>query len=96
MLKMYHRHAQAGGSSAYWEEFGRHGSLADRVRFLQVDPLRPLFERFLKPGATMLEGGCGRGQYVAYYTARGVNVVGLDFAREWLRRQTKLKRLSLF
>jgi SAM-dependent methyltransferase len=33
----------------------------------------------------MLEGGCGRAQYVAYYGSRGVKVVGLDFAREWLR-----------
>jgi SAM-dependent methyltransferase len=86
MLKMYHRHSEAGGSAAYWEEFGSHGTLADRIRFLDVDPLRPLFERYLKPGARMLEGGCGRGQYVAYYTARGANVVGLDFAREWLNR----------
>ncbi|MCC7418322.1 MAG: class I SAM-dependent methyltransferase [Acidobacteria bacterium] len=84
MLKMYHRHAEAGGSAAYWEEFGGHATLADRIRFLDVDPLRPLFQRYLKPGSRMLEGGCGRGQYVAYYAARGARVVGLDFAREWL------------
>ena len=83
---MYHRHVEAGGSAAYWEEFGRHGTLADRVRFCDVDPLRPLFLRFLTPGATMLEGGCGRGQYVAYYTARGAKVIDLDFARDWLKR----------
>jgi SAM-dependent methyltransferase len=85
MLKMYHRHTEAGGSAAYWEGFGSHGTLADRVRFCDLDPLRPLFQRFLKPGARMLEGGCGRGQYVAYYTARGATVVGLDFARDWLK-----------
>ena len=84
MLKMYHRHAESGASAAYWEKFGSGGTLADRLRFCEVDPLRPLFTRFLKPGATMLEGGCGRGQYVAYYTARGAKVVGLDFARDWL------------
>lgn len=84
MLKMYHRHAETGASAAYWEAFGRQGTLADRVRFLEMDPLRPLFRRYLKPGSTMLEGGCGRGQYVAYYTAQGVNVIGLDFARDWL------------
>jgi SAM-dependent methyltransferase len=84
MLKMYHQHQQPGASSAYWEDFGREGTLADRLRFCEIDPLRPLFLRYVKPGATMLEGGCGRGQYVAYYTARGVKVIGLDFAREWL------------
>jgi ubiquinone/menaquinone biosynthesis C-methylase UbiE len=85
MLKMYHRHTEAGGSAAYWEGFGSHGTLADRLRFCDTDPLRPLFQRFLRPGATMLEGGCGRGQYVAYYTKQGAKVVGLDFARDWLK-----------
>jgi SAM-dependent methyltransferase len=85
MLKMYHRHYDSGGAAAYWEEFGTHGTLADRLRFCDVDPLRPLFLRYLKAGAVMLEGGCGRGQYVAYYTAHGAKVIGLDFAREWLR-----------
>jgi SAM-dependent methyltransferase len=32
----------------------------------------------------VLEGGCGRGQYVAYYSARGARMVGLDFARDAL------------
>lgn len=81
---MYHHHVESGASAAYWEEFGSDGTLADRLRFCDVDPLRPLFLRYLTPGATMLEGGCGRGQYVAYYSARGIKVVGLDFAREWL------------
>lgn len=84
MLKMYHRHAEPGGSAAYWEAFGSEGTLADRLRFCDVDPLRPLFLRHLRPGAMMLEGGCGRGQYVAYYSRRGATVIGLDFAREWL------------
>jgi len=51
-----------------------------------VDPLRPLFEEFPGPGALVLEGGCGRGQYVAYYAARGVRMVGLDFATATLSR----------
>ena len=86
MLKMFHRHAEGGGSAAFWEEFGSEGSFDDRLRFCETDPLRPLFEQFARPGTRMLEGGCGQGQYVAYYTARGVKVVGLDFAREWLGR----------
>ena len=81
---MYHRHAEPGSSAAYWEEFGSGSTLADHLRFCEVDPLRPLFARFLRPGSIMLEGGCGRGQYVAYYSGGGVKVVGLDFARAWL------------
>ena len=86
MLKMYHRHAQGGESPAFWEEFGSDGSFEERLRFCEVDPLRSLFLQHARPGTRLLEGGCGQGQYVAYYTARGVDVVGLDFARDWLRR----------
>lgn len=82
---MYHRHGEAGDSPAYWEEFGSGTTLADHLRFCEIDPLAPLIRRVLKPGAVMLEGGCGRGQYVAYYGAKGTTVIGLDFAREWLR-----------
>ena len=82
---MYHRHVETGSSAAYWEMFGAGSSLAEHARFCEVDPLRPLFRRFLRPGSVMLEGGCGRGQYVAYYGARGAKVIGLDFAREWLK-----------
>jgi SAM-dependent methyltransferase len=84
MLKMYHRHQEPGSSAAYWEAFGGERPLAEHLRFCDVDPLRPLFTRVLAPGAVMLEGGCGRGQYVAYYAARGAKVIGLDFARDWL------------
>ena len=85
MLKMYHRHQESGSSAAYWGAFGGEQPLAEHLRFCDVDPLRPLFTRVLGPGAVMLEGGCGRGQYVAYYAARGAKVIGLDFAREWLK-----------
>lgn len=81
---MYHRHGESGTSAAYWEGFGGAAALGDHLRFCDVDPLRPLFVRFLKPGSVMLEGGCGRAQYVAYYSERGAKVVGLDFARGWL------------
>ena len=85
MLKMYHRHQEAGSSAAYWEGFGGEQPLAEHLRFCDVDPLRPLFTRVLAPGAVMLEGGCGRAQYVAYYAARGATVIGLDFARDYLK-----------
>jgi len=85
MLKMYHRGAHAGGAG-FWDETWDDGQLEAAIRFCEVDPLRPLFEQHLSPGMLMLEGGCGRGQYVVYYGARGVKVVGFDFARGVLRR----------
>lgn len=86
MLKMYQQRLHSGDSDALWEEEWSQTSFEQSMAFCEVDPLRPLFEKYAQPGKVMLEGGCGQGQYVAYYEERGVNVVGLDFALETLGR----------
>jgi ubiquinone/menaquinone biosynthesis C-methylase UbiE len=85
MLKMYHDRPHAGDSPDLWEENWRAAQFEQGVRFCAIDPLRPLFEEYLKPGGLMLEGGCGMGTYVTYYAARGFKVVGLDFAQKALK-----------
>jgi SAM-dependent methyltransferase len=92
VLKMHQFRSDSGGSPAFWEENWGAGGVEGAVRFCTVDPLRPLFERLVPPGSRMLEGGCGLGQYVVYYSAHGRTVVGLDFARETLRRLRLAKR----
>jgi ubiquinone/menaquinone biosynthesis C-methylase UbiE len=84
MLKMYHQRLHKGDSPALWEETWEQTSFEEALRFCEHDPLRPLFERYTRPGTVMLEGGCGQGQYVAHYQARDVRVVGLDFAQSTL------------
>lgn len=84
MMKMYHR-ATNPGEAGFWEDRWSDGRLEEAIRFCEVDPLRPVFERWLKPGTRVLEGGCGRGQYVVYYGQRGAWVLGLDFAGSTLR-----------
>lgn len=81
---MYHERAHAGDTPEFWEENWANSQFEQAVKFCSVDPLRPLFEKYLKPGAVMLEGGCGMGQYVAYYAAKGFRVIGLDFAERAL------------
>lgn len=80
MLKMYHRAQQSGEAPEFWESTWSDGAFAEALRFCEVDPLRPLFEKYGRPGVLMLEGGCGRGQYVTYYSRNRQRVVGLDFA----------------
>lgn len=83
---MYQIRGTRGDSAVFWEDNWSSGSFENAVRFCEIDPLRALFERYVPPGSRMLEGGCGLGQYVAYYAVRGRTVVGLDFARETLAR----------
>lgn len=84
MLKMYHTKTRSGSTPEFWEENWEAGQFEESVRFSIVDPLRPLFEEFLRSDSLMLEGGCGMGNYISYYTARGFNVIGLDFAQRAL------------
>src|SRR5438445_1830908 len=83
---MYHADAEMGGSAIFWEHAWSDDSYNDALRFCEIDPLGPVLQRYAKSGCRMLEGGCGRGQYVVYYRARGCRVVGLDFARDALAR----------
>lgn len=95
MLKMFHRSTAAGGSAPFWREVWSEAAFEEALRFCELDPLRPLMARHIRPGQILLEGGCGIGQYVAYHSARGVRAVGLDFERECLaelgRRRPELR-----
>lgn len=84
MLKMFHRLDVAGSSVEFWEQTWTEGDFAASARFCDVDPLRSFFDRNVRPGSVMLEGGCGRGLYVAHHAAQGVRAVGLDFATRTL------------
>ncbi len=86
VLKMYQSSRHRGDSAEHWEDCWAHHSFEDALRFCEQDPLRRLFERYVPPGSRVLEGGCGAGQYVAYYTDHGRRMVGVDFARDALVR----------
>ncbi len=86
MLKMYQNHNHTGNSVELWEENWETAQFNHGLQFCKIDPLRPLFEKYCKEGSLMLEGGCGIGQYVTYYTQKGVKVIGLDFAQKALHQ----------
>jgi SAM-dependent methyltransferase len=86
MLKMYNTNNHAGNTPDFWEETWATSEFERSVSFCAVDPLRPLFEKYLRSDSLMLEGGCGMGNYVAYYSTRGYRVIGLDFAQRTLKK----------
>lgn len=89
MIKMYQTKAHAGNTPDFWEENWETIQFEESLRFCSIDPLRPLFEKYSQKGSLMLEGGCGLGQYLAYYAAKGRRVIGLDFARQALKNLHK-------
>lgn len=85
MLKMFHGASAPGSEPAFWEEAWSDGAFDAALRFCRVDPLRGLFDRYVYPGDVLLEGGCGRGNYVVFESERGVYSIGLDFAEQTMR-----------
>lgn len=50
----------------------------------------PMTRRFLKPGSRILEGGCGKGQFVYSLQSRGYDAVGIDFAQQTVEKVRSL------
>lgn len=92
---MYLKQSHAGNTPDFWEENWEKSQFEESVKFCRIDPLCPLFEKYSQKGSLVLEGGCGLGQYAAFYTLEGRRVVGLDFAQQTLkdlrRRQNHLE-----
>jgi hypothetical protein len=60
----------SGGLPARWEQHWQGSSLADAIRFCDLDPLIKILDANIRPGQRILEGGCGLGQYVIHYHRR--------------------------
>ncbi|MEJ7861512.1 MAG: class I SAM-dependent methyltransferase [Pyrinomonadaceae bacterium] len=86
MIKMYQKDKHEAGSVEFWEENWHQAEFEEYRRFCDKDPLKPFFEQYAPPGSLMLEGGCGIGHIVDYYSERGVKVIGLDFAQKTLHK----------
>lgn len=89
MLKMYHARRHSGSTPDYWAEVWDEIDFQASLELCDKDPLRPLFERYVKPDSLILEGGCGKGHWVSWFANRGNRVVGLDFS---LRTLSELSR----
>lgn len=50
----------------------------------------PITKRYLKPGAKILEGGCGKGQFVYSLHTRGYDTYGVDFAQKTVEKVNTL------
>jgi SAM-dependent methyltransferase len=72
-------------TQAFWAEHWGGHSPAALARVAATSPLTDLLARNLPPpGATVLEAGCGLGQYVVLLRERGYRAVGVDWATDSL------------
>ncbi len=67
----------------YWDSHWEIADLAAYVRSHTSDGLFiPAVKKYLPPGASVLEGGCGRGQLVYALMHSGYAATGIDFAEK--------------
>ena len=62
MLKLYcdKQASMLGQNVESWDRAWEHESIEEAVRFAEIAPLKPIFDRYLPRGGRILEGGCGR------------------------------------
>jgi ubiquinone/menaquinone biosynthesis C-methylase UbiE len=89
MLKMYHQKTHSANTADFWEGNWDSVDFEAAVRACESDPLRPVFDEHVRSESRILEGGCGKGHWVEYFTRLGNDIVGLDFAPRTL---VELKR----
>lgn len=68
----------------FWSKQWAQTSLADLLAIAEVSAVTRFLERYVRPGARVVEGGCGLGQYVAYFQRQGVRIVGVDYSESAL------------
>lgn len=69
-----------------WERTWVDASIQEAVRWAEICYLRPVFDRYFPKNEKILEGGCGIGQFVIYYSRRGYDIEGVDFSSATIER----------
>jgi ubiquinone/menaquinone biosynthesis C-methylase UbiE len=83
--------------SKYWDKHWQTESLVEKVKAGANNRLVKKFTtKFLKPGAKILEGGCGIGQNVYGLKSWGYEAFGVDFAPKAIKKvKTKFPDLNI-
>jgi len=90
MRKRY-LHDRYGQADAFWEGNWERSDDDKCASAPAVDArLVRYIDKYLQPGMSLLEGGCGNCHYVRYFCDRGVRTVGVDFAEQTIRRFQRL------
>ena len=69
-------------TTQFWSEHWGGHSVEELLRVAQTSPLTSLLEQHLPRQGSILEAGCGLGQYVLLLRKRGYQAVGVDWSAE--------------
>lgn len=70
-----------GVSPEFWDDQWQQLDIARLVQSAEMDTeLLPVLLGYLRPGDTVLEAGCGLGQWVEILSRRGFDTFGVDYA----------------
>ena len=64
-----------------WEELGGPNSEITRIKRREEFKILEPYVRELAPGARLLDGGCGMGQWTVFFTREGYPTLGLDVSQ---------------
>ncbi len=84
----------AAAGVKYWDDFLNKGT-AEILNF-KYNKYVTNFDRYIKKGNTILEGGCGAGQYAAYYANKDFRVTGVDYSFNLVRRSRNMAPAAEF
>lgn len=72
----------AGGYTEWAPTYDHANAMVDAEAAL----VRSVLEPWLRPGALVLDAGCGTGRHATYFAGRGFRTVGVDVTQAMLRR----------
>lgn len=70
----------------FWNGFGLEGSLDSTVEKREEYRIMSEYLGKLTPSCRLLDGGCGRGEWVIYFASKGFDVTGLDISQKTILR----------
>jgi SAM-dependent methyltransferase len=70
----------------YWDDMWDTTTLPLLLQVAGESRLTGFLEHHIQAGARVLEAGCGLGQYVRYFSERGVDITGVDYAPQAVAR----------
>lgn len=76
-------------NDAAWGDYWKNLKVGDDVENCETDGLLPIFAKYLPKNGRILEAGCGLGKWNIFLKKRGIDIEGVDFYEEGIKKIKK-------